>query len=72
MIGKWGNWAKSTLQTRVPDISSSVERRVWRVQTQERGPPLALAEFDPFEAFDTFDTSVCFESFDNLGMLTFV
>ena len=30
-----------------------------------------FAIFDPFEDFDTVDTSVCLESFDNMGILTF-
>ena len=46
---------KASLQTRVPEISSSVdggaEQRVLRAQTRERGPPSALAEFFVYLTF---------------------
>ena len=41
-LGKWGNFKKVTLQTRVPEhfrlCRWGAEQRVSRAQTRERGP----------------------------------
>ncbi len=48
LTGKWGNFVKQTLQTCLPDnfrqCQWGAEQRVLCAQTQEQGPPSALAE----------------------------